>query len=686
MPLTTNLPYKTSDHVPIHCDPLLLDAHSVIESFAPLRSMKPILFTTSTLLLACQLFAQAAEPKPDLLPTLPAGQQWRMVWNDEFEGKDLDATKWTAQGDAVRKGGMWLKKCSVLDGQGNLQLLATKEADGTYGTGCVNSKGKFEHKHGLWVARMRMPKQPGFWSAFWLMGNGVGKVGNEGMDGTEIDVIEFPKRDGELNMAVHWDGYGKEHQVRGTRYFDKTFTEGFHTYAVHWNEKEYVFYYDGKEVWRTNEGMISRVPQYIILSNEVGSWAGDIKEAKLPDQCLIDYVRVYDLEGAAPPVAEKPQPTTPDPLLAEELRMREGLPNLFAKLKAGGPVRIAYLGGSITAADGWRVKTTDWFKVQYPQAEIIEINAAISGTGSDYGACRIAGDVLEKKPDLIFMEHRVNGGGGFEAKSVEGIVRQIRKANAHTDICLIYTISEPMLKDLQAGKQPRFGGIMETIANAYGIPSIDLGVEIAKREKEKTLLFKAKGWQNGNLVFSEDGTHPKDAGHAIYRDTVVRSMFQMMPRDQAKAHTLPPPLEPQCWENATTAPIQKATLSAGWKAIDGEKDAIYGKSSGRTHQMLRGGVKCTQAGETITVKWNGTTLGLSDIPQGEGMELEVTIDQQAPLTIKRPQTDPKQPYSRFLYLPEQKPGDHTAVIKIKSLTPGTSYYAGQMLIVGKILP
>ena len=375
-----------------------------------------------------------------------------------------------------------------------------------------------------------------------------------------------------------------------------------------------------------------------------------------------------------------------DPLIAEELRVRNGLPNLFAKLKSGGPVRIAYLGGSITAAYGWRVKTTAWFKAQYPKAEIIEINAAISGTGSDFGACRIAGDVLEKKPDLVFMEHRVNGGGGFEAKSVEGIVRQIRKANPQTDICLIYTINQGMLKDLQAGKPPHFGSIMETIANTYGIASIDLGVEIARREKAKTLIFKAKGGQNGNLVFSEDGAHPTEAGHAIYGDTVVRSMFQMMPDDQAKAHPLPQPLEPQCWENATTAPIRKATLSAGWKPIDPATDPIYRSDFTRTHQMLRGGVKCDQAGKTITVRWNGTTLGLSDIPQGDGMELEVTIDQQPPITLKRPQTEKQQLYSRFLYLPEQAPGEHTAVIKIKSLPNGTSYYAGQLLVVGKFMP
>lgn len=169
--------------------------------------------------------------------------------------------------------------------------------------------------------------------------------------------------------------------------------------------------------------------------------------------------------------AEATQETSssaPNPKTAEELRVREGLPNLFAKLAAGGPVRIAYLGGSITAANGWRPKSFAWFKMKYPNAELVEINAAISGTGADYGACRIASDVLSENPDLVFMEHRVNGGGGFEAKSVEGIVRQIWKNNPHTDICLVYTLSLSMLKELQAGNQTSFGTVMETIANAYG--------------------------------------------------------------------------------------------------------------------------------------------------------------------------------------------------------------------------
>jgi lysophospholipase L1-like esterase len=363
------------------------------------------------------------------------------------------------------------------------------------------------------------------------------------------------------------------------------------------------------------------------------------------------------------------------------------LPNFFAKLAAGRPVRIAYLGGSITAANGWRPKTLAWFKSQYPNVEIIEINAAISGTGSDYGACRIAPDVLSKNPDLVFMEHRVNGGARYETKSVEGIIRQIWKENPQTDICLVYTLSQGMLKDLQAGKQTSFGAIMETVANAYGIPSIDLGVEIAKREKAGDLIFKGNAPVSGKLVFSKDGTHPGNEGHDVYRDVIARSMLAMKSKGQPEAHRLPAPLETRCWESAGLLPVTRAVQSAGWKAVDTKTDAIYREDFGRTDAMLRGAVKCDKAGETITVKWNGTTIGFSDIPQGSGMEVEVTIDQtHTPITIKRPQTESIRRYARFFYLPEQSPGEHTAVLRVKRLPEGMSFYAGQILVIGTTLP
>lgn len=376
-------------------------------------------------------------------------------------------------------------------------------------------------------------------------------------------------------------------------------------------------------------------------------------------------------------------PAAPDPKIAEEFRARGGLPNFFAKLAAGGPVRIAYFGGSITAANGWRPKTFAWFKEQYPNANLIAINAAISGTGSDYGACRIAGDVLAKDPDLVFLEHRVNGGGGFEAKSVEGIVRQIWKKSPRTDICLVYTLSQGMLAGLQAGRQNSFGAIMETVANAYGIPSIDLGVEIARREKAGELIFKGSAPVAGKLVFSADGVHPGNGGHEIYREIIARSMLAMKDAGKPQAHALPAPLSARCWESAALVPITQATLSPGWKKVDPKKDAVYREDFGRTNDMLRGAMKCDKAGETITFKWNGTTLGFSDIPQGQGMVVEVQIDNApAPIVIKRPQTEAIRRYARFFYLPEQAPGEHTAVLRVQQLPAGLSFYAGQILVIG----
>ncbi len=376
-----------------------------------------------------------------------------------------------------------------------------------------------------------------------------------------------------------------------------------------------------------------------------------------------------------------------DPNVPEELRVRDGLPNFFAKAKAGGPVRIAYLGGSITAAEGWRPRTFEWFKAQYPKTEFVEINAAISGTGSDYGACRLAADVLSADPDLVFMEHRVNGGGGFEAKSVEGIVRQIWTKNPRTDICLVYTLSMGMLKDLQAGRAPWFTPIMETVANAYGIPSIDLGVEIARRESAGDLIFKTNTTVQGKLVFSADGVHPGREGHDVYRDIVARSMLTMRPEGTAQAHRLPGPLEPRCWETASVMPVARVELSPDWTAVDEARDPVYRDDFGRTHAMMRGAVKCGKPGGTLTVTWDGTTLGFSDIPQGSGTEVEVTIDHAAtPLTFARAQTREPRQHARFFYLPEQAPGRHTAVLRVKKLSDGTSFYAGQVLVIGTVPP
>jgi lysophospholipase L1-like esterase len=368
---------------------------------------------------------------------------------------------------------------------------------------------------------------------------------------------------------------------------------------------------------------------------------------------------------------------------AEELRARDGLPNFFAKLARGGDVRIAYLGGSITKAEGWRVKTLAHFRSAYTNANIIEINAAISGTGSTYGACRLHDHVLRHKPDLVFVEFRVNGG---DLKSMEGIVRQIWKHNPETDICFVYTICEPMVPSLSAGKNVSFGSTMETVANHYGVPTIDFGLEVVRQVKAGALVFKADSAPEGKKVFAKDGTHPGDEGHEIYRDVIVRSFASMTGVGKAGAHSMPAPIDPGSWENAKMVQLDAALFSGEWTPVDLAKDPIIARGGNRSATMFPAAVKTTAKGAAVTLRFNGTTVGFIDIPGPVETKLKTVIDGKAPIVI--PRKDARhdlQKMGRFFFIPDQEPGEHTVRFEIAELPDGMSYYVGPLLIVGDIL-
>jgi len=264
---------------------------------------KPVLFLV-LLTLSSVFTAQGATvnttPQPtDTLPPAPAGQVWKLVWNDEFGGEKLDETKWDVP-EGKRRDAWWGRKAIALDGQGHLVMRTLKEGDKYYDA-CVRTRGKFEHAFGYYVARMKLQKQPGHWSAFWMYGKGVTTVGHEGMDGTEIDIMEKPWLDDRVQHTLHWDGYGKAHKSKGHVSKNPGTMEGWHTFSLLWTPDEYVFYIDGKERWRSRAGGVCQVPLYLKLSDEAkfGGWAGDVRKAKLPDEFLVDYVRVYDLVDAA---------------------------------------------------------------------------------------------------------------------------------------------------------------------------------------------------------------------------------------------------------------------------------------------------------------------------------------------------------------------------------------------------
>lgn len=217
----------------------------------------------------------------------------KLIWQDEFDGKKLDQSRWNYRSLGKRRDAVNSKETVSLDGKGHL-ILTTDRFGKTIRTSMLGTQDKFEHKFGYWEARMRFQKQPGHWSAFWLQSPTIRKTGNVKKYGAEIDIIEYLaiKGDTVLNN-IHWDGYGQQHKHAGGRTAFPGLSNGFHKIGLWWKKNLYIFYVDDQEVYRTSQG-VSHCPEYIILSLEVGKWGGNISKAALPDSLVVDYLRVYD--------------------------------------------------------------------------------------------------------------------------------------------------------------------------------------------------------------------------------------------------------------------------------------------------------------------------------------------------------------------------------------------------------
>ncbi len=206
--------------------------------------------------------------------------------------KRLDMKKWDYRGLGPRRDAVNVKDTVKVE-NGKL-VLTTKKVGDEYHTAMIGTQGKYETCFGYFECRVQFQTQLGHWSAFWLQSPKFIDGGVPAEHGTEIDIFEYLVKQGNtLLMNIHWGGYDKKyHKSAGSKYEMKKTEDGFHTIGLEWTPEEYVFFIDGKEAWRTEQA-ISHIPQYIILSLEVGEWAGSIDGATLPDSVLFDYVRVY---------------------------------------------------------------------------------------------------------------------------------------------------------------------------------------------------------------------------------------------------------------------------------------------------------------------------------------------------------------------------------------------------------
>jgi hypothetical protein len=263
---------------------------------------------------------------------------------------------------------------------------------------------------------------------------------------------------------------------------------------------------------------------------------------------------------------------------------QHNLVTFFDKCRAGAEVSVAYIGGSITEANGWRPYTTEWLRRQFPDAKITEVNAAIGGTGSLLGAFRMGKHVMQFAPDLLFVEFAVNDSGTPDDSvkaTMEGIVRQAWSAQKKPDIVFAYTT---------AGNLDTPTARHQAVADAYGIPSVDF------QEAIRALCVPGiVDWP----ILAADRVHPGDWGHGIYAATMATFLSHQM----ALTEAVPPPAElpPATFSDVyTTARLIPVTELApdGWQRLDPD---------GR---FLDGSVMATEAGQTLEVPFEGTQVGV----------------------------------------------------------------------------
>jgi len=405
----------------------------------------------------------------------------------------------------------------------------------------------------------------------------------------------------------------------------------------------------------------------------------------------------------------------PYPLVdAVEARARDGLPNVAQKIAEGKPITVAYLGGSITAAAGWRVKSLAWLNKQYPKATFTEVHAAIGGTGSDLGVFRLGFDVLRHKPDLLLVEFAVNDGGADPLqihRCMEGIVRQTWTANATTDICYVYTLTGDMVKDLTNGKYPPAASAMEAVADHYGIPSVHFGVEVTKQVNAGVLIFKADKpadkseplKADGKIIFSHDNVHPIDAGHAIYSDVLARQLAILLSKPAAQTHALGAPLIADHYQHAALFPLTKVTLSPAWTQLDANDQLV--KSFGN---RMPGIYRADKVGAKISFRFKGTAVSLYDLLGPDCGQVSIVVDGGKPRIVAR--IDGYCTYHRISRLgiaADLPDGEHTVDIIIDAGVPdkakilfeknrpdleknpekyaGTAWYVGGVMVLGELI-
>jgi len=261
---------------------------------------------------------KAHELTPMTLTQKTEGTAWKVVWSDDFDGTELDTTKWTYDIGNWGWGNNELqyytknRKENTRLEDGALVIEARKGDMGEKWTSArITTRGKVSFLYGKIEFRAKTPTNKGNWAAGWTLGDDYVDEKSWPYCG-EIDIMESvgyemddDTGNGIAHASVHCGAYYFKLGNQPTSVIDvlDMYNE-YHTYAIEWTPEGIKAFVDDQHYFTysdTNSELawpFSR-PQNIILNLAMGGgWGGamGMDESVSSQKLVIDYVRVYELQ------------------------------------------------------------------------------------------------------------------------------------------------------------------------------------------------------------------------------------------------------------------------------------------------------------------------------------------------------------------------------------------------------
>jgi len=248
-------------------------------------------------------------------------QSWSLVWEDNFDGFELDTTKWEYMYGTGTEYGLtgwgnneWQYYTDSTNNVrvvgGNLQITARREnfMGSQYTSARLRTLNKADFQYGRIEMRAIIPSAQGVWPAFWMLPTGS-PYGGWPMSG-EIDIMESVNTADVVHGTLHFGNPWPNNNSTGgaTDLGGTDFSAGYHVYAIEWEQDQFRWYVDGVlYAQKFSNQWFSSSPAaagnnlapfdnefHMLLNVAVGgNWPGTPNAGDYPATMTVDYVRVY---------------------------------------------------------------------------------------------------------------------------------------------------------------------------------------------------------------------------------------------------------------------------------------------------------------------------------------------------------------------------------------------------------